>query len=102
MISRNFLIRIKSEEEIFTNENLSGIRNPDRFNIPNRPSKQFSNLFNAYTKAFNKRYNRTGTLFERPFKRILIENESYLKYLVYYIHHNPVKHGYDEYNKPNI
>ncbi|MBU8892557.1 MAG: hypothetical protein KOO66_07240 [Bacteroidales bacterium] len=25
---------------------------------------------------------------------MIIENESYLKYLVYYIHHNPVKHGF--------
>ena len=38
----------------------------------------------------------TGPLFERPFKRILIENESYLKYLVYYIHHNLVKRGFVE------
>ncbi len=93
----HFLVRIKEEKEILTN--LSGIQNPDRFNrfnIPNRPSKQFSNLFNAYTKAFNKRNNRTGPLFERPFKRILIENEAYLRYLVYYIHHNPVKHGFVE------
>ena len=92
----HFLVRIKNEEEIFNSKNLSGLKRPDRFQIPNRPSKQFSNLFNAYTKAFNKRYNRTGPLFERPFKRILIENESYLKYLVYYIHHNPVKHGFVE------
>jgi hypothetical protein len=32
-------------------------------------SKKFSNLFNAYTKTINKHYNRTGSLFETPFKR---------------------------------
>src|SRR5690625_3170448 len=26
------------------------------------PSQSFSNLFNAYSKAFNKRYKRTGSL----------------------------------------
>jgi REP element-mobilizing transposase RayT len=92
----HFLVKIKEEKEVFNNENLSGYKRPDRFNIPNRPSKQFSNLFNAYTKSFNKRYNRTGSLFQRPFKRILVENESYLKYLLYYIHYNPVKHGFVE------
>ena len=92
----HFLVRIKDENEIFSEQNLSSFKLPERFNIPNRPTKQFSNLFNAYTKAYNKRYNRTGPLFESPFKRILIENESYLKYLVYYIHHNPVKHRFAE------
>ncbi|MEW4925074.1 transposase [Algibacter sp. 2305UL17-15] len=56
------------------------------------PSQQFSNLFNAYTKAMNKKYNRTGSLLEKPFKRINISNEEYLKTLVLYIHLNPEKH----------
>lgn len=29
----------------------------------------FSNLFNAYAKALNKQQNRTGSLFEKHFKR---------------------------------
>jgi len=60
------------------------------------PSKAFSNLFNAYAKAINKAYNRTGGLFETPFRRIRIDNEGYFRYMVYYIHHNPVKHGFCE------
>jgi len=39
-------------------------------------------------------YNRTGTLFERPFHRIKIENEKYLRNLIFYIHNNPVHHGF--------
>jgi hypothetical protein len=60
------------------------------------PTKHFSHLFNAYAKHFNKKNDRTGSLFQRPFKRILIESDDYLKYLVYYIHHNPVNHGFIE------
>ena len=56
------------------------------------PSQKFSNLFNAYTKAINKKYNRTGSLLEKPFKRIQIKDEDYLKTLVLYIHLNPEKH----------
>jgi len=47
-------------------------------------------LFNTYTKAINKKYNRTGTLFEGHFKCIEVEDEKYLLELCRYIHRNPV------------
>ena len=50
-------------------------------------------LFNRYSKAYNKRYGRTGTLFEARFKAILVEDENYLLHLCRYIHGNPVKAG---------
>ena len=75
----HFLIRIKEENEI-TSENKI------------LPSQSFSNLFNAYTKAFNKSYNRHGSLFERPFRRKWINHERYFQNLITYIHNNPVHH----------
>ena len=74
-------------------ENLSGFIDNNN-NTAKPPHQCFSNLFNAYSKAFNKRFNRHGALFERPFKRKLVEDESYLKNLVLYIHNNPVHHGF--------
>jgi len=59
-----------------------------------RINQQFSNLFNAYSKAYNKRYDRTGSLFEHSFRRKLITGTDYLKQLVLYIHNNPVRHGF--------
>ena len=56
------------------------------------PSQQFGNLFNAYSKAMNKAYGRTGSLFERPFERIEITSKSHLFHLVPYIHRNPQTH----------
>jgi len=56
-------------------------------------NQAFSNLFNAYTKAFNKQNSRTGALFERPFKRKQIKDEDYLKQLILYIHRNPENHN---------
>jgi REP element-mobilizing transposase RayT len=76
----HFLIRIKDKEEIKTENAI-------------QPSQSFSNLFNAYTKAFNKKYNRHGALFERPFKRKPIEKEDYFQNLMAYIHNNPVHHA---------
>jgi hypothetical protein len=57
------------------------------------PSAQFGHLFNAYTQAINKRFNRTGSLFETPFERKIVTSQEYLKDLIYYIHLNPVHHG---------
>ncbi len=56
--------------------------------------KGFSNFFNAYSKGFNKSYQRTGKLFEERFKRIEITNEHYFTQLIYYIHANPQQHGF--------
>jgi putative transposase len=58
-----------------------------------RPSQQFGNLFNAYAKAINKSYHRTGSLFQNPFGRKSVDSDSYFLWLVTYIHQNPQKHG---------
>jgi hypothetical protein len=58
------------------------------------PSQQFSHLFNSYAKAFNKMYNRTGSLFEHPFHRIEVATDAYFVHLITYIHQNPQLHGF--------
>ena len=50
-------------------------------------------VFNSYTKAYNKMYERTGTLFEARFKAKHIASHEYLLHLCRYIHANPVKDG---------
>ncbi len=60
----------------------------------------FSNFFNSYVKAFNKQNDRTGSLFEKHFKRIRLENEEYLRNLIIYVHLNPKYHldlSFEEY-----
>lgn len=47
-------------------------------------------IFNSYSKAFNKRYKRSGTLFEGPFQAKHINEQEYLIHLCRYIHRNPV------------
>jgi len=77
----HFVVRFKESEEIISTE------------LKNKPFYQaFSNYFNAYTKYFNIKYGRTGSLFQERFKRRRVKNEIYLKYLIHYIHTNPVHH----------
>jgi len=59
-------------------------------------SRQFSHFFNAYTQAINKRHHRTGSLFEKNFERKPVTSESYFQKLIFYIHNNPVHHGFTD------
>lgn len=59
-------------------------------------TQAFSNLFNAYSKAFNKQNKRTGSLFEKHFKRKRVDSEDYFRTVFCYIHHNPNK-GWENY-----
>jgi len=45
----------------------------------------------GYSMYFNKKYERTGSLFEGPFKAKRIDTDEYLKYIFSYIHLNPIK-----------
>ena len=48
-------------------------------------------LLTAYSKYFNAKYKRTGSLFEGKFKSVHIDNDIQAKYLFSYIHLNPIK-----------
>ena len=93
----HMLVRIKSQEEIVANFpklqslHLQGFQKLEDV-VKKRIYQQFSNLFNAYAKAINKRFGRTGALLESNFHRKPIENIEYFKNVVVYIHNNPVHH----------
>jgi putative transposase len=44
----------------------------------------------------NKRYKRTGSLFEKNFKRKVVTSDIYFQKLIFYIHNNPVHHKFTE------
>jgi len=110
----HFLVRIKDESNIGFNPRKQLISNESAKRIamqtlisssdfdPDtdfvfekfKPENQFSNLFNAYAQAFNKKYHRTGSLFEHTFHRKEVDNISYFKQVILYIHNNPVNHGF--------
>ncbi|MBI2450134.1 MAG: transposase [Candidatus Nealsonbacteria bacterium] len=47
-------------------------------------------LGTGYSMYFNQKHERTGILFQGPFKAILVDRETYFYYLPYYIHFNPL------------
>ena len=87
----HILVYVRLENEIeFEKLEYSTIEMPKSI----EPSKQFGYLFNAYTQAINKKFNRTGGLFEKPFERKVITSDKYLQNVIYYIHNNPVQHSF--------
>jgi putative transposase len=86
----HFLVRMKPENDIQDWQSFKDCQS--------LYSQAFANCFSTYTKAINKTYHRSGSLFEKPFKRTLVDSDSYLIHLVSYIHRNPEKHHFvDDY-----
>ncbi len=68
----HFLIQVKADEI----ENLS---------------LEFGIFLRSYTQAINKRFKRTGSLFQQHSKAKLVDDEKYFLTLVIYIHQNPIR-----------
>ena len=83
----HLLVRIKSFLEVSPAGETSNTRKS------NPVSLAFQRFFTAYSQAINIQERRTGSLFEKPFKRLEINTTRQLANLVHYIHTNPQKHG---------
>ena len=85
----------KKEQEIRIFKSKKDVNFPEKTLL-----QSFKNLFTSYSKSFNNVYNRKGRLFLEAFKKIEVNDESYLSYLICYIHRNPIHHGLvDDYAK---
>lgn len=101
----HFNVKIKSGQEILNTldrlpqENLLSAQKKFLQAIENQRDyhslieRQFTRLFTSYAMRFNKQNKRCGNLFYRPFKRVEVLNMDHLKWLIFYIHSNPMKHG---------
>lgn len=55
-------------------------------------SEQFRRLFLQYALIIKKQEGIKGSLFVKPFRRLMIESQDYLEQVIFYIHTNPAKH----------
>lgn len=70
---------------------------PNHFHFLVKQVKPVMNSFmnslgTRYSMYFNRKYKRTGVLFQDVYKGVLVENEQQLLYLSRYIHLNPVRY----------
>lgn len=90
----HFLIRPKSSKILLPY--FRQLKNED-YSVDMLPTlimRQFSNLLNSYTKSFNEMYKRKGGLFIDYMRRVPIKSDRQFSSTVFYIHKNPVHHGY--------
>lgn len=66
---------------------------PPRYH--DRLHQPLSNLFNAYCKAFNKEYGRSGSLFRVRYQRNGIEDARTLQHAVRQTHLLPARNGHN-------
>ncbi len=98
------VLKTHSFEEVFVRERAEPLiaigafcLMPNHFHILATPltenglTKFMLKLQTGYSMYFNTRNERTGSLFQGPFKSEHAENDRYLKYLFSYIHLNPAK-----------
>ncbi len=62
-------------------------------NIDDGISKFLANMSNSYTRYFNTKFKRDGSLFQGTFKAVWVETDEQLIHLSRYIHLNPVVAG---------
>jgi putative transposase len=87
LLSNHFHLVIKIDDSIKNNQIT------DDEEIGKIVSSQLRRMFISYSMAINKQENRTGSLFEKNFKRLEITEQEYLQYAIFYVHYNPEKHG---------
>jgi REP-associated tyrosine transposase len=57
-------------------------------------SDWLKSLFSGYVQYINRKYARSGTLFERSAKPKLISENAYLQRVCHYVHANALKHRF--------
>ena len=98
----HILIKTRSEDEIRKSLLEKMVSQKDGSLLPKHQDKSiewiygnaFASFFKSYAISINNAYNRTGSLFEEPFRRILVDSDNYFTELIYYIHYNPQRHGF--------
>ncbi|HYK55978.1 MAG TPA: hypothetical protein VEV15_05830, partial [Flavisolibacter sp.] len=90
----HFLVQIKKLKEISPELLQLPSGNKTLNNLETIVSEQFRRFFLSYSKSIKVQEGRTGSLFEKNFKRKQITNDQHLDWLVNYIHRNPETHGF--------
>ncbi len=56
----------------------------------------------GYTKYFNERYERSGTLWQGKYKKKLLENDAHFLYIPYYVHLNALDRTMPEWREGKV
>jgi len=96
----HFVVKVKPENDIRQYAATQVGKTANKFSEKIIPLDQYLNdqlrrFFSSVSIKFNNRHHRKGQVFARFPKRIFIENEDRLRYLIAYVHHNPIHHRFN-------
>jgi REP element-mobilizing transposase RayT len=97
LLPNHFHCMIKIKDEHFLKDEFARVKKNKLFTpelAPRFVTERVGNFLNSYCKAYNKMYRRKGALFIDYCRRVLIEDDQQLGNTLFYIHNNPVRHGY--------
>jgi putative transposase len=101
----HFIVKVKSKEEIIKNvlaivdekrtlsmQKFLTNSNEEIF-LDEMIERQMNRFMVSYVNLYKRNYNHHGGMFQSPFKRLAIHDESYLQQAIIYVHANTVKHN---------
>lgn len=97
----HFIVKVKSHREIMSFSKNVVSNKSEKFQTGETDLNhfildQYRKYFSSYSLSYNHRNKHRGQLFLKRFKRISIDQETNLKYLICYVHHNPIHHGFEK------
>jgi REP element-mobilizing transposase RayT len=98
----HLLVKIKGKENFRLSED--GFPNSEdlkKLTAEQIVSEQFRRFFMSYSKSINVQEGRTGSLFQKTFRRKQVDSDSYFTRAVLYIHHQLEHHGFRNMNYKN-
>lgn len=96
LIPNHFHIMIRTTDKLKVEEEGKIREITDLEVIGERVSEQFRKMFIFYAQTIKIQEDIKGSIFQKPFKRVLIENEKQFLSTIFYIHYNPAKHEVQE------
>jgi REP element-mobilizing transposase RayT len=95
----HFIVQVKPFETVLKNAkkeltNTSTTFQKGKIPVDSFILDQFRRFMSSYALSFNNRNNQRGQLFLKKFKRVALESEEKLSYMICYVHHNPIHHGF--------
>ncbi len=96
----HIVVRIKRKEEIVPAPagapgvpDFPSLKDLESLEIGDIVSELFRRFLMSYAKAINKQEGRTGSLFQKNFKRRPVQSDEHFMNLIYYVHTNAQLHG---------
>jgi putative transposase len=89
----HLLVRVKDFPSFQNLESLKLPSSKER-TAENIVSELFRRFLMSYSKAINTQQNRKGSLFQKNFRRVHVDNESYFTTVISYLHSQMRHHGF--------